>query len=177
MFKTKNPAIQTQRPLYLVHLLKLTQISNQPITWQQLTAFEACGHDQDDLLKFKLSIRTGDLHHGCTADKVAATLWRCHVKMDQNLWSMFAAPCWICTTKNEGSCEGKRWSNPVLASYNHNVIDNVHHQWLHQPHYHPWSCTFPEESLLSQRRANLLKFHQKKNKSKFCVFKSRSWNR
>jgi len=31
------------------------QISNQPITWQKLNAFS-----QDDLLKFKLSIRRGE---------------------------------------------------------------------------------------------------------------------
>ncbi len=32
---------------------------------------------------------TGDLHHGCVADKSAATAWCYHVNMDQNLWGMF----------------------------------------------------------------------------------------
>ncbi len=32
---------------------------------------------------------TGDSHHGCAADKSAATAWRYHVNMDQNLWGMF----------------------------------------------------------------------------------------
>ncbi len=56
----------------------------------------------------------GDLHHGCAADKSAATAWCYHVNMDQNLWRMFPTPCWIYTTK-KGSSEGKRGSNPVLA--------------------------------------------------------------
>ncbi len=29
---------------------------------------------------------TGDSHHGCAADKSAATAWCYHVNMDQNLW-------------------------------------------------------------------------------------------
>ncbi len=33
--------------------------------------------------------RTGDLYHGCAADKSAATAWCYHVNMDQNLWGMF----------------------------------------------------------------------------------------
>ncbi len=32
---------------------------------------------------------TGDSHHGCAADKSAATAWCYHVNMDQNLWGMF----------------------------------------------------------------------------------------
>ncbi len=53
----------THRPLYWVHLLNclVTQIANQPITWQQLNV-SRCG--EDDLLKFKPSIRMvkkGDL--------------------------------------------------------------------------------------------------------------------
>ncbi len=43
---------------------------------------------------------TGDLHHGCAADKSAATAWCFHVNMDQNLWGMFPTPCWIYATKN-----------------------------------------------------------------------------
>ncbi len=31
----------------------------------------------------------GDSHHGCAADKSAATAWCYHVNMDQNLWGMF----------------------------------------------------------------------------------------
>ncbi len=58
---------------------------------------------------------TGDLHHGCAADKSAATAWCYHVNMDQNIWRMFPTPCWIYATKNEDSSEGKRGSNPVLA--------------------------------------------------------------
>jgi len=48
----------THQPLYWVHLLNclVTQIANQPITWQQLNA-SRCG--EDDLLKFKPSIRMG----------------------------------------------------------------------------------------------------------------------
>ncbi len=38
---------------------------------------------------------TGDSHHGCAADKSAATAWCYQVKMDQNLWEMFPTPCWI----------------------------------------------------------------------------------
>ncbi len=44
--------------------------------------------------------RTGDSHHGCAADKSAATAWCYHVNMDQNLWGMFSTPCWIYATKN-----------------------------------------------------------------------------
>ncbi len=43
---------------------------------------------------------TGDLHHGCAADKSAATAWCYHVNMDKNLWGMFPAPCWIYAMKN-----------------------------------------------------------------------------
>ncbi len=43
---------------------------------------------------------TGDSHHGCAADKSAATAWCCHVNMDQNLWGMFSTPCWFYATKN-----------------------------------------------------------------------------
>ncbi len=38
---------------------------------------------------------TRDSHHGCAADKSAATVWFYHVNMDQNLWGMFPTPCWI----------------------------------------------------------------------------------
>ncbi len=50
---------------------------------------------------------TGDSHHGCAADKSAATAWCYHVNMDQNFWEMFPTPCWIYATKNQGSPEGK----------------------------------------------------------------------
>ncbi len=43
---------------------------------------------------------TGDSHHGCEADKSAATAWYYHVNMDQNLWWIFPTPCWIYATKN-----------------------------------------------------------------------------
>ncbi len=43
---------------------------------------------------------TGDSHHGCAADKSAATAWCYHVNMDQNLWGMFPTPCWIYAMKN-----------------------------------------------------------------------------
>ncbi len=48
--------ICTHRALYQVHLINclVTKIANQPITWQKRNAFR-CG--EDDLLKFKLSIR------------------------------------------------------------------------------------------------------------------------
>ncbi len=42
----------------------------------------------------------GDSHHGCAADKSAATAWCYHVNMDQNLRGMFPKPCWIYSTKN-----------------------------------------------------------------------------
>ncbi len=58
---------------------------------------------------------TGDWHHGCAADKSAATAWCYHVNTDKNLWGMFPTPCWIYTTNNQSSSEGKRGSNPVLA--------------------------------------------------------------
>ncbi len=32
---------------------------------------------------------TRDSHHGCADDKSAATVWRYHDNMDQNLWGMF----------------------------------------------------------------------------------------
>ncbi len=38
---------------------------------------------------------TGDSHHGCAADKSAATALFYHVNMNQNLWGMFPTPCWI----------------------------------------------------------------------------------
>lgn len=46
------------------------QITNQPITWQQLTAWRLVEAVQDDSLRFKLSIRTvksrdgGDFERG-----------------------------------------------------------------------------------------------------------------
>ncbi len=43
---------------------------------------------------------TGDSHHGCAADKSAATAWYYHVNMEQHLWGMFPTPCWIYATKN-----------------------------------------------------------------------------
>ncbi len=43
---------------------------------------------------------TGDSHHGCAADKSAATAWCYHVNMDQNLWEMFTTPYWIYATNN-----------------------------------------------------------------------------
>ncbi len=43
---------------------------------------------------------TRDSHHGCTADKSAATVWCYHVNMDQHLWGMFPTPRWIYATKN-----------------------------------------------------------------------------
>ncbi len=43
---------------------------------------------------------TGDSHHGCAADKSAATAWCYHVNMDQNLWGMFPTLCWIYAVKN-----------------------------------------------------------------------------
>ncbi len=43
---------------------------------------------------------TGDSHHGCAADKSAATVWWYHVNMDQHLWGMFPTTCWIYATKN-----------------------------------------------------------------------------
>ncbi len=36
---------------------------------------------------------TGDSHHGCAADKSAATARYYHDNMDQNLWGMFPTPC------------------------------------------------------------------------------------
>ncbi len=42
---------------------------------------------------------TGDSHHGCAADKSAATVWCYHDNMD-NLWGMFLTPCWIYAMKN-----------------------------------------------------------------------------
>ncbi len=33
-------------------------------------------------------------HHGCVADKSAATAWCYHVNLDQNLRGMFPTPCW-----------------------------------------------------------------------------------
>ncbi len=42
---------------------------------------------------------TGDSHHGCAADKSAATARCYHVNMDQNLWGMFPTPCWIYATR------------------------------------------------------------------------------
>ncbi len=47
--------------------------------------------------------------------KSAATVWCYHVNMDQTIWGMFPTPCWIYATKNQGSSEGKKGSNPVLA--------------------------------------------------------------
>ncbi len=67
-----------------------------------------------------------DLHHGCAADKSAATAWCYHVNIDQNLRGMFPTPCWICATKNYGSSEGKRRSNPVLAT-------SFIHSFIHSP--------------------------------------------
>ncbi len=43
---------------------------------------------------------TGDSHHGCAADKSAATAWCYHDNMDQNLSGMFPTPCWIYAMKN-----------------------------------------------------------------------------
>jgi len=35
-----------------------------------------------------------------SAVKSAATVWCYHINMDQNLWGMFPAPCWIYAMKN-----------------------------------------------------------------------------
>ncbi len=43
---------------------------------------------------------TRDSHHGCAADKSAATAWCYHINMDQNLWGMFPTPCWMYIMKN-----------------------------------------------------------------------------
>ncbi len=43
---------------------------------------------------------TGDEHHGCAADKSAATAWCYNVNIDQNLGGMFQKRCWIYATKN-----------------------------------------------------------------------------
>ncbi len=43
---------------------------------------------------------TGDSHHGCAADKSAATAWCYHVNIDQHFWGMFPTLCWIYATKN-----------------------------------------------------------------------------
>ncbi len=64
---------------------------------------------------------TGDSHHGCAADKSAATVWCYHVNMDQNLWGIFPTPCWIYATKIEGSSEGKRGSNLVWQGVHNKV--------------------------------------------------------
>ncbi len=41
-----------------------------------------------------------DSHHGCAANKSAATASCYHVNMDHNLWGMFPTPCWIYAMKN-----------------------------------------------------------------------------
>lgn len=37
------------------------------------------------------------------------------VSMDQNLWEMFAVPCWFYGAKNYGSFEIRNWPNSLLA--------------------------------------------------------------
>ncbi len=53
-----------------------TQMASTVTRYQSNRALLGCGG-------------TGDLHHGCVADKSAATAWCYHVNMDQNLWGMF----------------------------------------------------------------------------------------
>lgn len=43
---------------------------------------------------------TRDSYHGCAANKSAARLWSCDVNMNQTLWGMIPAPCWIYAMKN-----------------------------------------------------------------------------
>lgn len=38
---------------------------------------------------------TRDLHHCCAANTSAATAWCYQVDMDENVWGMFPAPCWV----------------------------------------------------------------------------------
>lgn len=53
-------------------------------------------------------VGTRDSHYGCAAIKHTAC---CHFNMDQKLWGMLPAPCWLCAMKNEQISEGV----PVLA--------------------------------------------------------------
>ncbi len=63
---------------------------------------------------------TGDLHHGCAADKSAAIVWCNHVNMDQNLRNVSNTLLNLCH-EELGSSEGKRGSNPVLARCTYKV--------------------------------------------------------
>ncbi len=51
-------------------------------------------------------------HHGCSADKSAATVWCYHVNMDQNLWGMFTTPVASTSWRIKAVLKGKRGSSP-----------------------------------------------------------------
>ncbi len=73
---------------FLVHDNEFTLLKWPPITTSKSNSAPlGCGG-------------TGDSHHGCAADKSAATAWYYHVNMDQNLGGMFPTLCWIYATNN-----------------------------------------------------------------------------
>jgi len=73
---------------FLEHDNEFTLMASKVTRYQSNRALLVCG-------------RMVDLHHGCAADKSAATAWCSHDNMDQYLWWMFPAPnCWIYAMKN-----------------------------------------------------------------------------
>ncbi len=57
---------------------------------------------------------TGDSHHGCAADKSAATAWCYHVNIDQNLWESFQNLLNLCHEELRQFWR-QNWVQPVLA--------------------------------------------------------------
>lgn len=83
--------------------------------WVQCTQMTSAGARSQSNRSTLVCGETGDGYHDCAPDKAASTVWRYHVNMCQNLWGTFSSPCWIYTSKNYCSSEGKNRSNVVVA--------------------------------------------------------------
>lgn len=59
------------------------------------------------------SLNSNDLHshqsssvRSSSFGRFSSWMWWCHLNMEQNLWRVLPAPCWINDAKNEGGYEG-----------------------------------------------------------------------
>ncbi len=89
----------SSRIMHHVTKLKSSQTGFLNMKWVHFTQM-ASTVTRSQSNRAPLGCGTGDSHHGCAADKSAATAWCYHVNMGQNLWGMFPTPCWIYATKN-----------------------------------------------------------------------------
>ncbi len=87
-FQQDNAPSQTQIISdWFLEWVHFTQMASTVTRFQSNRATLGCGGK-------------GYSHHGCAADKSAATAWCYDINMDQHLWGMFPTPCWIYATNN-----------------------------------------------------------------------------